>query len=192
MFLKPSILKKLMKQAYKTGLYVKRYGGWIMLGGSYWEALIKEEFIPKQTKGDLIALVGELPEEGECYSASSEGNQMELEYVREDIHPELFKAGILEITRVMLISQGGALLRVLQDGIDGTIYPISETMVEIIHREGMDIENGESELQKIQYRKGYGVLFQNNVCRFVARFQEDEYCKKIMEEIEGMDLMPEV
>ena len=38
---------------------------------------MKREFIPKKTLGDIIALTGELPEKGERFRATKEGNQME-------------------------------------------------------------------------------------------------------------------
>lgn len=49
MFLRPSILNRLMKQAYKSGLVIARNEkDWLYIAGKYWEIEIKEGFIPKK------------------------------------------------------------------------------------------------------------------------------------------------
>lgn len=57
MFLSTSVLNNLMKKAYKTGLVVARTqdaqgNDWLYLAGSYWEASVNKDFIPKKTLGD--------------------------------------------------------------------------------------------------------------------------------------------
>ena len=80
MFLKTNLLNRLMKQAYAGGgLVVARRGDWIYLSGSYWEVEAEKKYISKKTMGDLISLIGELPEDGERFRAGKDGNQMEME-----------------------------------------------------------------------------------------------------------------
>lgn len=68
-----------MKNAYKGGgLRVRNNGEGINVSGSSWTAFWYHGDIPKETLGDLVALVGELPEKWECYTADKNGNQMEI------------------------------------------------------------------------------------------------------------------
>lgn len=108
MFLKPSILNRLMKQAYKTGLTVARTkDDWLYIAGRYWEISVKRDFISKRTMGDLIALVGELPAPGERFEATKEGNQMEAGLLLA-VNDEPFRERrTLTISDVILIGSGG-------------------------------------------------------------------------------------
>ena len=79
MFLTRSGLKKLMRIAYKGGgLRVRRNNGGLSISGACWTVYFLWGKWPKETMGDLISLVGVLPEQGEQYLATKEGNQMEI------------------------------------------------------------------------------------------------------------------
>ena len=68
MFLKTNLLKRLMKQAYAGGgLIAAGRGDWIYISGSYWEIEAEKGYISKKTMGDLISLIGELPEDKERF-----------------------------------------------------------------------------------------------------------------------------
>ena len=116
MFLRKSILKKLMTQAYKDKLTVAMNGeGWLYIAGSYWEVGIKKDFITKETMGDIISLIGELPLPGERFAANKEGNQLEVGRKLEVETEEFEGCYTLTITDVLMIGQGGTTLRLLQD-----------------------------------------------------------------------------
>lgn len=122
MFLQKKIFKRLMTEAYKHRLIVAMTeDDWLYMAGSYWEVNIKKEYIPKETMGDIIALIGELPEPGERFSATKEGNQMEFDGKRQiDVAP--FKRNEpLVITDVLMLGIGGTLLRLLQDAETGQV-----------------------------------------------------------------------
>ena len=97
MFLQKKIFKRLMTEAYKHRLIVAMTeDDWLYIAGSYWEVNIKREYIPKETMGDIIALIGELPEPGERFSATKEGNQMEFDGKRQiDVAPRSQHAHIV-------------------------------------------------------------------------------------------------
>ena len=79
MFINEKVLNKLMKEAYKTGLVVAaREDGWLYIAGRYWEVEMKRRLIPKEILGNIISLIGELPDSGERFLATSEGNQLEI------------------------------------------------------------------------------------------------------------------
>lgn len=79
MFLTRSGLKRLMRNAYKGGgLRVRRDRSGLSISGAYWTVYFLWGEWPKETMGDLISLVGVLPDVGDQYLSDKNGNQMEL------------------------------------------------------------------------------------------------------------------
>lgn len=193
MFLRPSILNKLMKQAYKNGLTVARTeDDWLYIAGSYWAAGIEKEFIPKRTLGDIIALVGELPGPGERFSATKEGNQLEIE-ASPILQEEPFRAGeTLTVTDVVLIGTNGTEQRLLQDESTGNIYVVNNVFVNIVNNMLIDTEHGEYSVTKPFFHPSLGILWRNNVCKLRAIFRSDTKNDKVLENLKGVDITPEV
>lgn len=78
MFLNPKILKKLLKEAYKhRTLYLACKAESLYIAAGYWEMEFLKEYIPKETLGDIVALSGMLPEDGQRYQVLESGNQLE-------------------------------------------------------------------------------------------------------------------
>ena len=74
-----SVLKKLIKSAYKTcGLLVANMDDRIVLAGGWWMMSAKERYVPNWALAAVIELTGEIPAAGESFRATSQGNQMEL------------------------------------------------------------------------------------------------------------------
>lgn len=185
MFLNPNVLKKLMKTAYKDGLIVARDQDRIYLAGSYWEAEIKKEFIPKETMGDLISLIGELPEDGKRFRASKEGNQYEVGmpiYIYEKAETVQ-----LEISDVLMVGCGGVIQRLLQDMATGKVYAINNVYVNIVDNNWCDEARGEYTVEK-PFKAANGIIWMNNVCRFHAYFREDNMNKITLKNIQGVDI----
>ena len=79
MFLTRAGIKRLMQNAYKGGgLRIRNNGKGISITGSTWAVFFLAGEMPKETLGDLISMVGELPGKHECYKADKDGNQMEI------------------------------------------------------------------------------------------------------------------
>lgn len=75
MFLNNTILKRLMKQAYKDAhLVVAQTEERYYISGIYWEMDVKKEFMPKQIMAQLIELAGEVPGIGKAFRATKDGN----------------------------------------------------------------------------------------------------------------------
>ncbi|MBQ0113856.1 MAG: hypothetical protein KBT03_12060 [Bacteroidales bacterium] len=185
MFLNPNVLKKLMKAAYKEGMIVARDEDRIYLAGSYWEAEIKKDFIPKETMGDIISLVGELPEDGKRFRASKEGNQYEVGmpiYIHAD--PEETE---LEISDLLLVGCGGVIQRLLQDMNTGKVYAVSNVYVHIVDNNWCDEARGEYTVER-PFKAGFGIIWQNNVCKFHAYFREDKINETTMKNLQGIDI----
>lgn len=67
MFLKPTILKKLMKEAHKSNrLTAAGLEDGLYLCGGYWELECQMPYIPKVILAQLVELFGKIPLPGEC------------------------------------------------------------------------------------------------------------------------------
>ena len=76
MFLKSSIFKRLLKEAYSgPGLRLHNDGQGMYIGGSYWGAWVKNGRIEKKELGAVKELTGELTEAGKCFLATKGGTQ---------------------------------------------------------------------------------------------------------------------
>ena len=80
MFFKMSKIKSLMKTMYKAwGLHVGvTETGWLYVGGMSWAICQSLEECPKEFKGAIIELCGDLPEPGQAYLAQKDAIQMEM------------------------------------------------------------------------------------------------------------------
>lgn len=192
MFLNKKVFKRLMTQAYKEGLKVAMSpDGWLYLAGQNWEVSIKKDFIPKETLGDIIALIGELPAPGERFSASKEGNQIEFDSKLE-VSLEPFKNNdTLTVTNVILIGTAGTQQRILQDKEDGDIYAVNNVFINIINNAEIMEQKGEYAVNEPFYERCLGVLWMNNVCRLHAAFRMDRKNDKAFEALRGLDITPE-
>lgn len=196
MFLRTNVLNNLMKQAYKSGLIVARSedakgNEWIYLAGRYWATSIMREFIPKKTMGDIITLIGEFPEKGERFRATKEGNQIEVEMpmmVRE----MGFGTRQLTVTDVILLGSGGTEQRLLQDETTGEIYVMNNVFTALIDNEMIEEDKGECRVTELLYHPVFGILWQNNVCKFKAHFRIDDKNEKLLKNLKGIDITPQV
>lgn len=193
MFLRPSTLNALMKKAYKGGLAVARTeDDWLYIAGSYWEISVKKEFIPKRTLGDIIALIGELPGPGERFTATKEGNQLEMEMPLRVKDEPFHENDTLTITDVLLVGTGGTIQRLLQDESTGNIYAVNNVFVAIVDNAMIDESRGEYPVTEPFFNPAYGILWQNNVCKLRAHFRSDDKNNKVLESLKGVDITPEV
>lgn len=195
MFLNTNILCRLMKQAYKEGgLVVARSEERLYLAGLYWRMDCKPEFVPNKVKGLIIELCGELPDKGERFNATKDGNQMEggLELqitVRGDAYES---TDAFEITDFLLMNTGVA-QRILQSISGKGLYLLNNVFVCIIDPGAIDADRGETSPGNPIAMEN-GAFWQNNVCRFHARFRHDDRHKRHLKELTMIDLTrdPEV
>lgn len=190
MFLHRATLTRMLKQAYKDGLKIAMDNGWLYLAGIYWEASIKSDFIPKETLGEIIKLTGALPGEGEKWECTSDGNQTEMP-ITTTINPENYRMGPLTITDTLQIGTKGTIQRFVQDESTGEIHLINNVFINLVDKRAIEYDKGEYEPSDPMYG-AHGVLWQNNVCRLKAHFRNDDKNIKIMEQLKGVDLTPEV
>ena len=145
MFLSRNGLKKLMNNAYKGGgLTVKNDGHGYSISGAYWAVYFLKGEIPKETLGDLITLVGELPENRERYVATKEGNQIEI-YDEADLSAlDAAEHCRDELIRVpVMINYHPYVLGLLQNPEDLQITPIDCRLLDIVQPALIDADDGE-------------------------------------------------
>lgn len=186
MFLDKKILGRMMKQAYKTGISLAMENGWLFIQGAYWKLNIRKDFIPKETLGLIISLVGDLPEEGQRFTATKEGNQMEIGRPM-NIEPTEYGRSDLEITDLIIVDSTGIPLRILQDPGSGEMFTVKEVIVAIIDMGAVEESRGEFMMSPIRYKQNE-ILMENNVCRFSAAFARPK-SEVMMQRLKGVDLI---
>ena len=145
-----------------------------------------------KTKGDLIALIGELPQPGERIKATKEGNQVEVGLPLE-IDESGFEPGrVLQISNVLLLGTGGTVERLLQDMDTGKIYVVNNVFSNIVDNGLIEADKGEYAVEVPFFNETYGIMWKNNVCKLKAHFRCDDKNKRILERMQGLNISPEV
>lgn len=186
MFLNHNILKRLMKQAYKTGLAAAQTEERLYLAGNYWEMDVKREFLPKQILAQLIELAGEIPDKGTRFKATKDGNQIEIE-MGMSVDTEGFER-TLEVSNLILMGSNGVAQRLLQYPDTGEVYIVNNAFVCIADNAAVEEEKGEYRVEMPQFNPAKGILWQNNVARFRAMWRSDEQHQRLLDDIRKVDI----
>ena len=168
MFLRDKEFRKLLKNAYKGGLIIANHDGRIYMSGWGWEMDIKREYLPKTILAQIIELAGEVPDEGERFSATKDGNQMEvgtMEVAISDI------GAMAEITKVAIFPSCGALMRVLTIEPFGKVVLLHENAVQMVNEKCIDNDLGETAPAGPMYVENEGIIWWNNVMRFKVMYK---------------------
>lgn len=195
MFLKPNIMKKLMKNAYKgNGLKVATIadnggGIWICIGGMTWSAEVRFDMMSKQFKGDLISLIGELPNIGESFTATKDGNQVSIgEFARNPEEIELGK--MIAVTNVLVYGNEDVEQRILQDYDTYEVYAVSNIYVDCVDPDMVLDHKGETRVEG-PYKETNGMItWINNSCALHISTREDIMSDKELASLKGVDLIP--
>ncbi len=181
MFLKMSVLKKMMKKAYKGGCLIIgdapvveedeiTMDGYVISSG-WWSFWIDKDYIPKELKGAIIELCGELPFDGHYFKASeSLGNQEMLPFAAE-VHPVNLYMNAkepVEVTRVMMTKGSGGVMRILQNRKTNTADAINEIIMDLIDKKAIKEEDGEYPPIGPQTRDNGYYAWGNNICYLVV------------------------
>lgn len=187
MFLNNTILKRLMKEAYKTaGMTVAQTSERYFIGGSYWEMDVRKAFMPKQILAQLIELAGEVPKTGIAFRATKEGN-LEEDGLRQEVKTEGFTEPI-DVTDIIVIGSLGTYQRVLQ-AQSGKTYIVNNVFIDIADNDAVDENAGEYFVTTPLYDTRKGILWQNNAARFRAGWRIDDRHKNLLNELSGVDLL---
>ena len=167
MFLTRTGLKRLMDRSVKGGgLYVRNDGKGYSVCGSTWAVYFFKGDIPKETLGDLISLVGELPGNGEAYTANKGGNQTEI-YDENAMTAMDVATSCKEYMAKspMLIEHFPYILRIFQNTRTGQATVINEKLAQIVDAELID-SNGGEELPEGPFEGG--IMVENRFCNAIC------------------------
>lgn len=145
MFLNRNRFKRMMANAYKGGgLRVKNDGEGISISTVQWSAYFLKGEMPKETLGDLIALVGELPDREEVYLADKNGNQMEIYYENSANALKVATMSEKELYETpVIIAQFPYFLGLLQNPANAEITVVNKKLLDVIDKSFVDSESGE-------------------------------------------------
>ena len=143
MFFKISKAEKLMKEAYKAwGLRVGvTQTGWLYIAGGAWAICQSLEECPKEFKGAIIGLCGDLPEPGEAYRAKVDEIQMEKindVYVLPavaNVDPQDEPCELAEVRRILFRSKSGKDYRLIENLKTNTAGLLDNRFVEFVDPE---------------------------------------------------------
>lgn len=160
MFITAAGFGKMVTEAFKgIGLRIGNDSTGLLIAGNYWSMWIKEGKITKKAMAKIIELTGIIPEAGEMYLYTKEGNQMEMDGVRPSISDVLCNA----INAKTELEDSGLIFdetcRILQSPVTGKIVCISERIFSSIDER--EVEEGE-EWAEGPYLGEYGGVYWNN------------------------------
>lgn len=166
MIAKTTIMRKLIREAWKCGLLsVSCRMGHIKISGGHWIYLRKEGKLPNKLAAAVIELTGELPEEGCAYTAGPGGNQEGL------YDPALFLTGIPQergqplFKTALMATHGSKRYRIYQE-YAGEIRAVNEIFQEAV--EDAAPEDGETKTEGPFKGVGHSIYWENNAELLVA------------------------
>ena len=183
MFVNPKELKKLMQEAYKSNnLIVGNTGESYYLQGIYWKVLCKKGFITKTILAEIVELAGELPEEGECFCAGKDGNQMQVNpmKIEKDMDPTK-----VAVTNMVMLEHSAA--RLLQSNT-GKIFLINNRLVNMVTGHHCDEANGETEPVGPYIVGTSQAYWKNNVMEFITVLRGTDSYERMLEQMEMVDM----
>lgn len=193
MFVTSQGFKKLINEAYKgIGLRVGNNGEGYFIAGGYWVIWIKNGCIPKKGLASIIELTGELPEPGEAFKATKEGNQYEVpwnEMYNAMGNAEECKEHV-DITPLTLKYRTGQQARILQNPSNNTIILINERFIDIIDNTAVEYSNGEIQAEGPMISgRMQGVFWKNNIMALYVCPRTNDENKRLIKYLEAFDIM---
>lgn len=195
MFITTQGFKRLIKQAYKTrDLHIANDGLGYTIAGGYWRIWIKHDWIPKKELAAIIELTGELPAEGQAFTACEDGNQYEIKFPdeRNDMAIALECKMTLEITPLVLRYATGQQARVLQRADTREITLINDQFTDMISNKAIDYGKGESSVQgPFIHHREYGIFYRSDTMAMRIAPRTDDKNIELLKYLEHFDIMGE-
>ena len=150
MFFKLSVLKRLFKAAYKgNGLVIGHVedGGvnGLYVTGSWWSIFFDDWHIPKEVRGELISLTGELPEGN--YAFRTENEEYSQSCMVDPAMNDIWETTrgcrySYKITRFME-NYNGMVLRYLQEPKTESLVKVNDMVLSLIDPDAIEKDDGE-------------------------------------------------
>lgn len=156
-------------------MHLANDGTGIIIAGTYWAMWIKEKQIPKKALASIIELTGILPEAGEAFRATKDGNQMEMDHARPAMYEVAENAATatreLQDTKLVL-ETANYLLRLLQAEGTNEIYAIKDWIHQTV--DDSAVEKGEGYPTDPALGKYNGIYWLNDTMAFMVLPTENE------------------
>lgn len=192
MFITSQGFKKLINEAYKgIGLSIGNDGEGYYISGGYWVIWIMHGWIPKKELASIIELTGEMPEPGEGFKATKEGNQYELPW--HEAYAAMTHAmeceENMEVTPVTLKYKNGQQARILQNPVNKTIVLISERFIDIVDNSVVQYNEGEFQAEGPMISgKMQGVFWRNDTMALHVYPRADDGNKRLIGYLEEFNI----
>lgn len=152
MFLKLTIFKRLLKAALKgQGLTIGHIDAPAIAGtyvkGSWWTVWFSEWYMPKEIKGELISICGELPDIGEAFEIQGENGESQNTLIDQEIVdiPEIRKNCRYEYRPTRFLEEyNGMIIRYLKEDKTGSIAKVNNMALSMIDPGQIDEGSRES------------------------------------------------
>ncbi len=196
MFFKESIMKKMIKSAYKVGGLIVAHTPkdgtepeGLYLATSTWAAWMEYDKVPKGIKAAVVEMTGELPETGESYKAMpGMGNQVTMS-----------DATVLDLREIVdHATERGRITKLVQTGPintryiemeNGDVLPISEELIKVIDKNATEKDESKPDGPCMK-EDGCQMLWENERCIYLACMLADgsEGQKKFRESLREVEL----
>lgn len=171
MFIKTTVFKKLIKQAYETGsLLVAGTENEYIISGNWWIIRVKKDVFSKKNKAAIIELTGEFPEEGEAFRPTKNaGNQYEIaENPAWDITKAFYDAKEGFIITKATYELNRNRIRILQNKSTNECVPINQIMIDLIDTEALEEGEGYPVGPNAPNKQGEIMYWHNNTMTLAA------------------------
>ena len=152
MFINPKVFKRLCQQAWKSqSLHIEHIQGegetsWYMIRSNWWQLEVRSDFMTNVVKANLIEMIGDLPNVGECVLyGKGEDPQMEME--------EIFFRNMVTSTKdyteryfptKIYVQSTEAMLVVMQEEKKKTKILVNSVFANLIDSMAIDKDKGET------------------------------------------------
>lgn len=189
MFIKTTLFKKLMKEAYKgAGIRIGHKKDYYYIAGSYWALMVYEEHFPKKEKAAVVELIGDLPHEEFFRASKDEGRQQLLPEEDWMFHFAKEPERQLQETDLLVQEPLGIYCRLLREE-NGELVPINQALYDIIDEssktdEDLDIV-GPYRVKGCQW----ALFWHNNTSSFMLGQRDWKDNEELMKLKQGLEQM---
>ena len=152
---------------------------------------IMHGWIPKKELASIIELTGEMPELGQGFKATKEGNQYELQW--NEAYAVMTNAmeceDYMDVTPLTLKYKNGQQARIMQNPVNKTIVLICERFIDIIDNTVVEYDKGEFQAEGPMISgKMQGIFWRNDTMALHVYPRTDDENKELIRHIEAFDI----
>ena len=189
MFLNKTLFKKMIKRAFqKSGLIVGRIYEGLVVSDGEWVSWTRSGAVPNWLKAAIIEYAGQLPEEGQIFTAmKGDMLQYEIEDAQWDL-PERFQRSKVPFSVTPIVYDGAFFkARLVSCSRTGDIIPIPEEYCDVIDFSELGEEHRPTG-PSAETKEGLSLIWKNeNSAWLIPRTYFTDERKSILERLEGLE-----